>query len=194
MDNFVPMDYKQLQKRVNRRRFALLSAGAIVAMLVTLIFVSTFLETSPPGKIKSEMQSGATQNPNSWMEILQMLDNGRAKAISQRDSSQLDQIFADHSQLKISDSTLIAELIAKQMQIIGLSFEIEDVKLISHRWSNDEEVVELKVVDTRSSYLIQSEDGELRMPEREAQTWIISLHKIGQEWRIGNAEGDLDNR
>lgn len=194
MDNFSPMDYVQLQKRVNRRRLALLTACVMVALLMTLMFVSSFLGTSSEGKASSKTQSVATQNPNSWTEIVQRLDNGRAQAISQRDKSQLDQIFADESPLKISDASLIAELIAKQMQIIGLSFEIEDVKLISHRWSNDEEVVELKVVDTRSSYLIQTADSELQMPEREAQTWIVSLHKFGQEWRIGNAERDLDNR
>jgi hypothetical protein len=101
--------------------------------------------------------------------------------------------------LKLADTKLIRYLISKDLSILGLDFEITSVEIVSHRWSNNEEVVELQVTDNRSNYSIRSRSNEQTIAEqtivaRGEETWLISLLKVGQKWLISNAQPVLDDR
>ncbi len=141
-----------------------------------------------------EPSQSISNTPESWQTILQNLDKVRELAISQKDESQLDDVFIEDSSLRSQDEELIQNLIMQNLLVVGLEFELLAVEQISHRWSNAEEVVELRITDKRSSYLIKSQSDETRIPERKAEVWVVSLHKIGESWLIGNAEPDLDDR
>jgi hypothetical protein len=102
------------------------------------------------------------------------------------------------------DSKLIQSLISNNLAIFGLDFKTTSVELLSHRWSNNEEVVELRVTDNRSKYTIQSKSdeqtitegtiAEQTIAERGEETWLISLQKVGRKWLIANAQPALDDR
>ncbi|MCX6403277.1 MAG: hypothetical protein NT032_05095, partial [Actinobacteria bacterium] len=112
-------------------------------------------------------------------------------------------------QLRTLDSKLIQSLISNNLAIFGLDFKTTSVELLSHRWSNNEEVVELRVTDNRSKYMIQSKSDEQTITEgtiaeqtiteqtiaeRGEETWLVSLEKVGQKWLIANAQSALDDR
>lgn len=188
------MDYQQLRKLLWRRRIAFVIA-VVFALLVAMQYSADFLESRPAEiDTKPKPSQSISESSQSWQTILQNLDTVRELAISRKDESQLDDVFIEDSSLRRVDEELIQNLILQDLQVVGLEFELIAVEQISHRWSNAEEVVELRVTDKRSSYLIQSQSDETRIPEREQEVWVVSLHKFGESWLIGNAEPDLDDR
>lgn len=151
-------------------------------------------------KPESTIQTQARPNPietdsvQNWLLILQNLDAIRVDAIIHRDKSVLENVYSENSPLKITDLSLIQNLIRSEMTISGLSFQISDLSLISHRWSNDEEVVELKITSKRSAYEVFQKGKLIQKVHPSEGDWLISLTKVGDYWHIGNAELDLDNR
>ncbi len=132
-------------------------------------------------------------NTEDWLSIIQDLDLLRATAISNKDISQLDGIYSEDSSLQISDEAIITKLIAANAVIKDLIFKIKKVTLVSHRWSNQEEVVELEVTDIRSDYLVINDSRETKISSRAPETWLLSLEKVGDRWLIKNAILKLDN-
>lgn len=188
------MDYQQLRKQLWRRRIAF-GIAVVFALLVAMQYSADFLDSKPADiDSKSKPSQSVSELSQSWQTIIQNLDDARALAISRKDESQLNDIFIEGSTLRVVDEELIQNLILQNLEVVGLHFELLAVEQISHRWSNAEEVVELRVTDKRSSYLIQSQSDETRIPEREPEVWVVSLHKVGESWLIGNAEPDLDDR
>lgn len=188
------MDYQQLRKQLLRRRILALLLVLLVGLAVVRYSANIFDSKTAVADSTLKPSQSVSNTPESWQTILLNLDKAREVAISRKDESQLGEIFIEDSSLRRVDEKLIQNLILQNLQVIGLEFELLAVEQISHRWSNAEEVVELRVTDKRSSYLIQSQNGETRIPEREPEVWVVSLHKIGERWLIGNAEPDLDDR
>jgi hypothetical protein len=192
--NYPQVDYQQLRKQLWRRRIAFVIAVVLSGLVVMQYSANIFDSKTAVVDSMLEPSQSISNTPESWQTILQNLDKVRELAISRKDESQLDDVFIEDSSLRSQDEELIQNLIMQNLLVVGLEFELIAVEQISHRWSNAEEVVELRVTDKRSSYLIQSQNGETRIPEREPEVWVVSLHKIGERWLIGNAEPDLDDR
>jgi hypothetical protein len=188
------VDYQQLREQLWRRRIAFVIA-VVFALLVAMQYSANIFDSKTAEvDSKPKPSQSISESSQSWQTILQKLDDARAVAISRKDESQLDDVFIEESTLRVLDEELIQNLILQNLEVVGLHFELLAVEQISHRWSNAEEVVELRVTDKRSSYLIKSQSDETRIPERKAEVWVVSLHKIGESWLIGNAEPDLDDR
>lgn len=129
-----------------------------------------------------------------WLGIVQQLDDQRALAISRRDESELANIYAQNSTLSDNDRTLIKNLISQDAKVENLTFQVLDLQMISHRWSEKEEVVELLVTDKRSSYFLLDNGIRTEVPERKVQRWFVSIYEVNGKWLIGNVEIYSDNR
>lgn len=186
------MDYLKLKRKARNRRL-IFGASAVFLGIGLAGFLSFANEPQNLPKISASTVL-ATPTDNNWQLILQNLDQIRASAIMQRDKSQLEKVYEENSDLATNDFELIEELIETNSQITGLSFNVESVKQISHRWSNDEEVVELQILDSRSAYQLQNDFETQTIPKRNSTNWIISLVKVEDGWLVGNAVAESNNR
>jgi hypothetical protein len=187
----VKVDYLKQKQKARRQRFLFVLLAFLAGLTILLAssiskYASTDIQKLP------QIQESQTNSEN-WQEIVQALDRIRATAIMQRDKSQLAAVYVEGSQLDTGDFELIDQLVDSNSHVHGLQFEVEDIQKISHRWSNDEEVVELEVTDSRSQYVLQNELGKLTIPKRESITWLISLSRRGDSWLISNAEQVLND-
>lgn len=186
------MDLNEYQKRLKKRRIKFAVAISIVFGLVLFmrVFLNGYLFEAKPLNSYSPAESPTqveTASQENWQQIVTYLDSIRVNAITHRDTSLLSSVYVGNSPLKVQDEKLITNLIDSQAEIVGLTFGISNLYMLSHRWSNDEEVVELSFMDTRSGYEVKV-NGELvqKVPEKSSN-WLISLVKTGDSWLIGNA-------
>ncbi|MEN9692895.1 MAG: hypothetical protein RLZZ330_539 [Actinomycetota bacterium] len=183
------------QNRLKKRRLIIVSSVLFGIVLASGLLITKSPSAKPDTVFETQTSSDQieTDSEQNWLLILQNLDTIRVDAIVHRDISTLANVYSRNSPLQQADVSLIQDLIESEMEISDLSFEISDLTLISHRWSNDEEVVELSISSTRSAYKVNV-DGEVkqRVSQKES-SWLVSLVKSGDYWLIGNAEIDLDN-
>ena len=186
------MDYLNLKRKSRNRKIAI----AVISIIVGLLSARFMLTPAElPNAVKAPLATptyAATQD--NWLKIVQDIDQIRANAIMRRDKSELSKIYTAESLLEVSDTDLIDELLKSNAIVTGLNFKVEAVRKISHRWSNDEEVVELEVTDSRNAYRLQTESENQLIPARPSVTWIISLTKLGEKWFVSNAVQALDDR
>jgi hypothetical protein len=198
------MDYRLIRKRIWRRRIVVSVLAALLGIGISYYSINLVeVNRQNTAKKNAFVQSPSTE-VDDWNQVLEDLDNLRAQAIMRKDESVLNEIYSNNCQLKLADTKLIRYLISKDLSILGLDFEITSVEIVSHRWSNNEEVVELQVTDNRSNYSIRSRSNEQTIAEqtiaeqtiveRGEETWLISLLKVGQKWLISNAQPVLDDR
>lgn len=192
------MHYQDIRGRIWQRRLLV-----SIPVLVVGVVLSQYVNLPPTEKIENLKPIVKSENvlpdPNSvelenWKRILQELDNQRALAISRRDESALEFIYAMDSPIAIADRQLIQSLIANNASVEKLNFVVQNVQKISHRWSGNEEVVELEVTDERSSYYLSQNGARKHVPTRAAETWLISLVKHPGGWLIGEVQPLLDDR
>jgi len=198
------MDYRLIRKRIWWRRIVVIIIAGLIGAGASYYSIKVLqIDQSKIAKPALISQS-PSNDEDDWNQILEDLDNLRAQAIMRKDKSLLEEIYSEHCQLRTLDSKLIQSLISNNLAIFGLDFKTTSVELLSHRWSNNEEVVELRVTDNRSKYTIRSifekqtiteqKITEQTIAERGEETWLVSLQKVGQKWLIANAQPALDDR
>ena len=192
------MDLNTYKSRLRKRRLKNIILGFVT--FGVLVYTGISITNSAQIKLQSNSESISnlktpfeTKAGENWKHILAELDNLRVSAILLRDASLLDNVYASNSPLRDSDISLIENLIESQAEVAGLRFEIISLNLVSHRWSNDEEVVELSLYGNRSAYRLLVGEEVVQNVEEKSTYWLISLTKEGDNWLIGNAVPNLNN-
>lgn len=189
------MKLRGYRRRLWVQRGAFIIVSALIGVVIAQLTNSAEAQRDISQTRNVSVSSSATKvsETEDWLSVLQSLDNQRALAIVQRDISALTRVYKDISSTYLADVKLIEELISLDAVVKRLYFEVLNVQEISHRWSANEEVVELSVSDQRSAYFIESDDKDTRVAQSDIKTWLVSLSKKAGKWLIADVQASNDS-
>ena len=184
------MNLRGYRRRLWLQRGAFIVFAALIGIVIAQLTNSAEDRSgdSQPRNVSVSSSATVSSETEDWLSILQSLDNKRALAIARRDVSALKGVYKNLSSSYLADEKLIEELISLDALVKRLAFEVLNVQEISHRWSANEEVVELSVSDQRSEYFIESDEKETRVAQSDIQTWLVSLSKKAGNWLIADVQ------
>jgi hypothetical protein len=141
---------------------------------------ATTASPKPPAPSES-----ATGDPH-WIGVLTALDRERDGAFEAADAARLDRVYVAGSDAAATDRAALATLHADGMRSVGLALTVRDVRLVTQ----SARTAVLRVTDELPAYRIVAADGTTVRTQtgRGATTWLITLAKQSQGWRIATIE------
>ncbi|MPZ60858.1 MAG: hypothetical protein GEU93_06100 [Propionibacteriales bacterium] len=175
-----------------QRRFALASAGLVIAGAFALLFsmlwesVEAHRVAGVPGSAVATGHPGTAgpgREPVRWREVLARLDRARAEAFAASDPAALAAVYTPGSRALATDARLLARYRRQGARVAGLTMQLADVRVVRR----DSGSVLLRVTDRIvGGELVDGAGGRHPLAADRPTTHRITLVAIEGGWRISD--------
>lgn len=122
-----------------------------------------------------------------WFQIVERVDEVRARAYRTADSGVLAEAFAPGSPALAREQELVAALADEGAAVLGWRTELLAVGQVS----NQPNRAELRVRDQRLDYRVRGSGGTRQIAESRPRDWLVTMQQVSGEWLVQDVVVDL---